>query len=118
MKMILSNGRWLRSSEKFVPIIILATVLLWAGNLLALPRSPFPPYPESAALYHESFDEDYSWSQTNAELTVFGLGLLDESWSGYALQRTGEAVTPFVILALNSDGSTNITSDTGGALRF
>ena len=40
------------------------------------------------------------------------------SWSGYALQRTGATVVPFVVPALDSDGHTNITSDTGGALRW
>jgi hypothetical protein len=118
MKPILSFGRSPWASEKFVRILILAGILLGAANLPAMPRGPLPPYPESPPLYHESFDEEYSPGQTKSELTVLGLGVLDESWSGYALQRTGEAVTPFLIPSLNDNGQTNISSDTGGALRF
>jgi hypothetical protein len=118
MKPVLIGGRWWHPSENVVRILILAGILLGAGNLPAMPRGPLPPYPELPPLYHESFDENYLAGQTNSEVTVFGLGVLDESWSGYALQRTGEAVTPFLIPALNANGSTNLCSDTGGALRF
>ena len=83
-----------------------------------MPRGPLPPYPESPPLYHESFDEDYFLGQTNDQLIITGLGFLDESWSGYALQRTGQSVTPFNVPALNENGQTNISSDTGGALRW
>ena len=82
-----------------------------------MPRPPLPPLPEQAPLYHESFDEDYFAGQTNAELMISGLGMLEESWSGYALQRAGDSVVPFIVPALNSSGCTNISSDTGGALR-
>jgi alpha-tubulin suppressor-like RCC1 family protein len=92
--------------------------LIWAQGVGAMPRGPFPPFPESPPLCHESFDEDYFLGQTNSELTISGLGFLDESWSGYALQRTGESVAPFIVPALNSYGHTNIASDTGGALRW
>jgi hypothetical protein len=83
-----------------------------------MPRPPLPPVPEQAPLYHESFDEDYFAGQTNAELVISGLGTLEESWSGYALQRAGESVAPFIVPALDSNGQTNISSDTGGALRW
>ena len=83
-----------------------------------MPQSPFPPFPESPPLCHESFDEEYFQGQTNSEIMISGLGFLDESWSGYALQRAGEAVTPFVVPALDAYGRTNVSSDTGGSLRF
>jgi len=83
-----------------------------------MPRPPLPPAPEQAPLYHESFDEDYFLGETNSELIIPGLGMLDESWSGYALQRSDESVTPFVVPALNDSGQTNVTSDIGGALRW
>jgi len=84
-----------------------------------MPRAPIPPPPEGAApLYYESFDEAYFVGETNSQLIIAGLGVLDESWSGYALQRAGESVTPFIVPALNSSGETNIASDTGGALRW
>jgi hypothetical protein len=92
--------------------------LLWTHGVCAMPRGPLPPFPESPPLCHESFDEDYFAGETNGELVISGLGFLDESWSGYALQRTGATVTPFVIPALNSNGTTNVSSDTDGALRF
>jgi len=85
---------------------------------MAEPRAPLPPVPEQAPLDHESFDEEYFAGETNSELTIAGLGLLEESWSGYALQRAGDSVAPFVVPALNSSGYTNISSDTGGALRW
>jgi alpha-tubulin suppressor-like RCC1 family protein len=77
-----------------------------------------PPIPEQAPIYHESFDEDFFLGETSSVLSVSGLGMFDESWSGYALQRTGASVTPFIVPALNSSGHTNISSDAGGALRF
>ncbi len=97
---------------------LLALAATWAGLVCAMPRSPLPPYPERVPLYHESFDEDYFAGETNSVLSALGLGCLDESWSGYALQRTGEAVTPFIIPALSSVGSTNVASATGGSLRW
>ncbi len=52
---------------------------------------------------------------TNAEI-VIGNYTFEESWSGYALQRAGTSVTPFVVPALDS-GHTNITCNTG-TIRF
>jgi hypothetical protein len=97
---------------------ILAFLLLHAQNICAMPRAPWPPVPEQPPLYHESFDAEYFMGETNNELIISGFGILDESWSGYALQRSGESVTPFIVPALNANGNTNITSDTGGTLRF
>ncbi|HUD84567.1 MAG TPA: hypothetical protein VMQ67_13740, partial [Candidatus Saccharimonadales bacterium] len=82
------------------------------------PRSPLPPVPEEPPIYHESFDAAYFSGDTNGEIDVTGLGILDESWSGYALSRTGEEVVPYVIPALDSTGHTNISSYSGGGLRL
>jgi len=72
-------------------------------NLHALPRVPLPPLRERPLpISQEHFDEYYFGGETNDQLTISGLGLLDESWSGYALNRTGESVIPFTIPALNS----------------
>ena len=73
--------------------------------------------PEQAPLYYESFDEGYLAGQTNSELLIPGLGTLEESWSGYALQRLGDVV-PFVVPAVDPTGHTNVSCDTGGAFRF
>ena len=40
-------------------------------------------------------------------------GLLVESWSGYALQRAGKTVSPFVVPALNERGQLNVACDFG-----
>jgi hypothetical protein len=98
--------------------VILAGIILFAPNVPAMPRPPLPPVPEQPSLYHESFDINYFWGDTNAEIVIPEFGLLDESWSGYALNRSGESVVPFIVPALDSAGHTNIASDTGGALRF
>ncbi len=92
--------------------------LFWAHGVCAMPRWPLPPVPESPPLCHESFDAGYFVGETNGELMISGLGVLDESWSGYALQRTGDSVVPFIVPALDAGGNTIITSDTGGALRW
>jgi alpha-tubulin suppressor-like RCC1 family protein len=118
MKAILSGGPWRGLSVRLTRTLILAGVLFFTQGLCALPRAPLPPYPESRPLCHESFDQDYFRGETNAEVIIPGLGFLDESWSGYALQRPGETVTPFIVPALNANGQTNVSSDTGGALRW
>ena len=82
----------------------------------ARPRDPWPPLPEfSQVLFHESFDELYSFRMTNALWTVPNYGTLVESWSGYALERVGE-VPPYVVSGLDSAGHTNLTAE--GALRL
>ena len=97
---------------------LLTAVLLLTQHLHALPRSPLPPIPEQPPLYHESFDADYFLGDTNSDILVAGFGFLDQSWSGYALGRTGETVVPFIVPAVDSTGHTNIAAETGGALRF
>ena len=54
---------------------------------------------------------------TNAQLSITGYGELIESWSGYALQRSGRSIVPFIVPALDSEGRTNIAGDSG-AIRF
>ena len=60
----------------------------------------------------------YALDQVDSEVIVPGIGNYEESWSGYALQRNGTGVIPFVITAMSAQGATNISSDTAGALRF
>lgn len=97
---------------------LMAILFFHTENMSAMPRSPLPPVPELAPLLHETFDEDYSFGVTDSELMVPPLGILDESWSGYALARGGSPVAPFTIPALDAGGQTNVSSDTGGAIRF
>jgi alpha-tubulin suppressor-like RCC1 family protein len=91
--------------------------LFWAQGICAMPRSPLPPFPEQAPLYYEGFDEEYFAGQTNSELLIAGLGTLEESWSGYALQRVGDVI-PFIVPAVDFTGNTNVSCDTCGAFRF
>jgi len=104
-------------TRNFVCASILAVILLYAQSVCALPRSPMPPFPESGVLYYQGFDVAYNYGQTNAEVVIPGLGTLEQSWSGYALQRVGDVI-PFVVLAVDSTGHTNVSCDAVGALRF
>ena len=82
----------------------------------ALPRQPVPPLPEwSLAAWR--FDEalrQYPFKTAPAALPEASLV---ESWSGYALQRAGERVTPWVVPEFASTHRLNFTTDTG-AIRF
>jgi alpha-tubulin suppressor-like RCC1 family protein len=103
----------------FLCALVLAGGFFFAENLGAMPRAPLPPIPEwTLPIWQERFDEYYFPGETNNQLTISGLGLLDESWSGYALNRAGDSVIPFTIPALDPSGNTNVTSDTASALRF
>ena len=96
----------------------MAVFSLYTFGVLAKPRPPLPPLPEFAPMFwHASFDEAYSYRTTNAQLAVADFGNLAESWSGYALQRSGWRVTPFIVPALSPTGHTNIDSNSG-AIRF
>ena len=93
----------------FSGIIVL---LLHAFNCFAAPRSPMPPMPELVrASFSERFDASYQAQARMAEIDVNGYGKLVESWSGYALQRSGE-VMPFVIAGVQ-EGRTNLFPNGG-----
>lgn len=66
-------------------------------------------------LHRERLDDVFWLGHTEAWLNVPGVGTLVESWSGYALERTG-VVSPFVLTGLATKGETNLA--TAGALRF
>ena len=81
----------------------------------AAPRTPFPPLPEfSRVSFSERFDAHYYAQAREAVIDLKEQGKLVESWSGYALQRSGEVV-PFVIAGVQ-DGRTNLFSN--GAVRM
>ena len=97
---------------------IVAAGVLCGASAFAKPRPPLPPMPEFAPLFWRAgFDEAYSYRATNAQVSVAGLGELVESWSGYALQRSGERLPPFSVPALNATRRTNIACESG-AIRF
>ena len=100
-------------------LMAVLAVLFWAQTACAMPRMQLPTIPErQTSLYHESFDEAYFPGETDCQLVIAGWGVLEESWSGFALQRMGEPVTPFMVPALGANGQTNIASASGGALRL
>ncbi len=106
----------LRSRDILAAALSLAC-LLSASLVMAKPEPPNPPLPEMApVLWQESFDAGYKYCATNEEV-VFGSYQFRESWSGYALERSG-LVAPFSVPALLSAGHTNIMTATDGALRF
>ncbi len=118
MRTILSSNQRHRLLVNSVQAAILALVLLYAQSLCALPRSPLPPYPDqSVVLYSTTFDDAYYAGQTNSTILIPGIGTLDQSWSGYALQRMGDVI-PFIVPAVDSTGNTNVSCDTCGAFRF
>ena len=98
---------------------ILAGLVLWAGATQAKPRSPQPPVPESDVIYYQGFDRFHPVASGDARAAIPGLGTLVESFSGYALDRSGPNVLPFIIPAVNpATGHTNITCNAAGAIRF
>src|ERR1700722_10016352 len=107
---------WKRFDRAVYPLV--AGSLFWVQSVSAMPRWPMPPVPGKSPSFYERFDDYYFPGDTNSSLVVSGLGTLEESWSGYALQRSGSEVTPFVVPALSSAGYTNVSCDTGGVLRF
>jgi hypothetical protein len=100
-------------------LVVLAIHLLAPCKAQANPRSPLPQMPEiSWPLFHETFDEVYEmypYIATNAQVTVGNFTLV-ESWSGYALQRSGDSVTPFYVPAADL-GHTNVNCSQG-TIRF
>jgi hypothetical protein len=100
MKTLLSaNGcRALVTTTAGAVILIGFFVSAYSG--FSMPRPPIPPVPEEAPIYHQSFDADYFSDDSSTDILIPGFGLLDQSWSGYALSRAGESVIPYVIPAL------------------
>ena len=95
---------------------LVAIVLLLSSNtsIHAAPRTPLPALPSAAlGLYHNRFDEVYWHGKERGETVQTEAGTLVESWSGYALQRAGGSVTPFVVPALNERGQLNVACDFG-----
>jgi hypothetical protein len=99
-------------------VLVLAAIGAFTPRAGADPRGPLPPVPEPKILHYESFDSPYQSGATNRAVVVTTSGVLTQSWSGYALDRSGPAVVPFVIPALDAVGHTNVSCGTAGALRF
>ena len=97
-----------RSSAGLVLLVCLLT-----GTALARPRPPLPPLPELAPLLLMiDFDEPYWRGIRDAALVDIDEGQLIESWSGYALVRSGAKLKPFVVPAV-ADGRANLATASG-----
>ena len=103
-------------AQHFAPLCLAVGLLFCPQTSEARPRGPFPPYPESF-IYHQNFDW-IPYSSTNAFVPVSGVGVLVESWAGYALERAGTTVPPWTVPALDASGHTNLTCQSAGAIRF
>ena len=88
---------------------VVAGLLAFGPGGFANPRRPLPPIPPTGpVLYSESFDEAYTVGATNAQVTL-GNYTCDESWSGYALQRSG-TISPFLVPGVDASGHTNLAA--------
>lgn len=108
----------MKTLNRVIAVFALSLAMLAGSStdVFGRPREPWPPLPEFArVLFHESFDALYSYRMTNAQWTIPDYGVLIESWSGYALQRSGK-VPPFSVPAVDRSGRTNLALS--GALRF
>lgn len=97
---------------------VLTMVLLFVcavvNTVLARPRAPMPPLPDSApVLYHDRFDWAYTPGMTNEAVAVPGYGLFVQSWSGMALERAGVAVAPYLLSGVDAKGKPFFSADTG-----
>src|SRR5689334_297909 len=82
-----------RSARAATSLLLLITALSADGS----PRPPFPGLPEwICRLYREGFDDFYTPGITNQQITIENYTYV-ESWSGYALDRSGASVYPFVV---------------------
>ena len=106
-------------SKVLIRAIFAAGLLILPGVAWGSPRGPFPPVPDIGVIYHESFDEFHSIASGDPRVAIPGVGTFVESWSGYALERSGTNVLPWIVPALDANtGHTNLTCDMAGAIRF
>jgi hypothetical protein len=101
----------------------LCLLVLWrlasAPDVEAGARGPLPPLPESApVLWHEAFDAPYHQGVIEARVWWPDYGVLNESWSGYALECSGPGARPLVVPAVRAEGRLNLATEAAGALRF
>jgi len=102
--------------RRLIPIWILLVQFAVPFVALATPRQPLPPLPEwTLGRWH--FDDALRQYPFNAAPAAIPEASLVEIWSGYALQRAGARVVPFVVPELSDANRLNFTTDTG-AIRF
>src|SRR5437899_3532982 len=91
--------------KHFSRVVLIGLSLTCVLAARARPRAPWPPLPDASPLLHcLNFDEPYWKGATNADLSALGFPDYVQSWSGYALRRTSESVSPFALSALDASG--------------
>lgn len=97
-----------------VLVACIAPLFLLPHNLSARPRAPLPPFPEVAPLlYRADFDEMYSGRREYGNPVRTPYGDVAESWSGFALIRSGALVSAFAVPAVDGAGRTNVACAEG-----
>ncbi len=95
--------------------MFLATALLFlwgVSNVSAKPRPMSPPWPSFGLLQREGFDEPYGFTTNQVIEPAIWL----ESWSGWALNRQGKVVEPWVVPMVISNSFS--VEPERGAIRF
>ncbi len=114
MKSNLRRQPTFRNRVKLLARILLAGLTISNSTVIATPRPPQPALPAAAiTLFQTQFDEAYWPGQERAATVTTEYGTLVESFSGYALQRTGKSVVAFVVPALDATGRLNVATDAG-----
>jgi len=97
---------------KTVGHLAILTIVAGSLNVFALPRPPLPPVPSFGLLFNEGFNQPYEWAAN----TAIDSAIWTESWSGWALNRQGVVVQPWVVPMVVSNA---FRVDAGrGAIRF
>ena len=105
---------WLFTSRPHSSLNFILAGLFTCSAAFATPRPPLPALPHAATtLFHTRFDEAYWFGHERASFVTTDYGTLVERFSGYALQRTGKGVVPFVVPALDATGRLSVATDAG-----
>lgn len=105
-----------REKTFFVSVLFqslaLFSLLTASSDTYAKPRPLSPPWPSFGLLQREGFDQPYGFS-TNQ---VIAAAIWTESWSGWALNRQGKLVEPWIVPMVVSN-SFRVEPERG-AIRF
>ena len=99
-----------------LPYVLAVTAVVFCSTAHARPRPPGPPYPESIALSFR-FDTTNDFAVSGERLLLAQGVQPVESWSGYALEMSGNDQKLFAVPAVTISGRTNL-APTAGTIRF